>query len=202
MSLFRLSNNINLLFICRFYRQFFLFLFYFLLSLVCFTLRPGPPPKPAPTKSPPLNNTGINVTHPFSFNNNTTFPQMSPQLKLPEISLSTPSSSLQLYLQNRSLNKNRPLPYRIFSSPDYSDQIDEPFTSKNDTVTLDSGTAILVNYNVGDMHSRSSANNTQYSVPSKRLNESEISSYGEQVAENKTTRKRIKRDSDSSSQVN
>lgn len=29
----------------RFYRQFFLFLFYFLISLVCFTLRPGPPPK-------------------------------------------------------------------------------------------------------------------------------------------------------------
>ena len=28
----------------RFYRQFFQFLLYFLLSLICFTLRPGPPP--------------------------------------------------------------------------------------------------------------------------------------------------------------
>lgn len=27
----------------KFYKQFFLFAFYFLISLVCFTLRPGPP---------------------------------------------------------------------------------------------------------------------------------------------------------------
>ncbi|XP_014253746.1 transient receptor potential cation channel subfamily V member 6 [Cimex lectularius] len=38
----------------RFYRQFFLFLFYFLISLVCFTLRPGPlPPKPIEATSRP-----------------------------------------------------------------------------------------------------------------------------------------------------
>jgi hypothetical protein len=39
-------------------------------------------------------------------------------------------------------------------------------------------------------------------VHNKRLNDSEISSYGEQAAENKKKRTRIKRDSDSSSQVN
>jgi hypothetical protein len=72
--------------------------------------------------------------------------------------------------------------------------------SKNDT--LDSGTASIVNSYVGDMYSKISANNTQYSVPNKRLNDSELSSYGEQVAESKKMRKRIKRDSDSSSQVN
>lgn len=93
-----------------------------------------------------------------------------------------------------------PLPYRILLSPDYSDQTEEPFVSKNDT--LDSGTASMVNSYVGDMYNRNSANNTQYSVPNKRLNDSEFSSHGERVAENKKKRKRIKRDSDSSSQVN
>lgn len=39
----------------RFYRQFFLFAFYFLISLVCFTLRPGPPDKSS--SSPSLNTT-------------------------------------------------------------------------------------------------------------------------------------------------
>lgn len=33
----------------KFYKQFFTFAFYFLITLVCFTLRPGPPPKPAAT---------------------------------------------------------------------------------------------------------------------------------------------------------
>jgi hypothetical protein len=95
-----------------------------------------------------------------------------------------------------------PLPYKMLLSPDYSDQINETSASKNDTVALDSGTASMVNSHVGDMYSRNSANNTQYSVPNKRLNDSEFSSYGEQVAENKKKRIRIKRDSDSSSQVN
>jgi len=95
-----------------------------------------------------------------------------------------------------------PLPYRILLSPDYSDQIGEPSTSKNDTVTLNAGTAIMLNTYVGDTYSRNSANTTQYSVSNKRLNDSEFSSYGEQVAENKKKRKRIKRSSDSSSQVN
>jgi hypothetical protein len=85
-------------------------------------------------------------------------------------------------------------------SPDYNDQTDEHFMSKNDT--LDLGTAGMVNSYVGDMYSRNSPNTTQYSAPNKRLNDSEFSSYGEQVAENKKKRKRIKRDSDSSSQVN
>uniref|UniRef100_A0A0A9VZJ0 Transient receptor potential cation channel subfamily V member 6 n=2 Tax=Lygus hesperus TaxID=30085 RepID=A0A0A9VZJ0_LYGHE len=51
----------------RFYRQFFLFFLYFLISLVCFTLRPGPPPV-APEEdaspSPPVNVTDFNVTDP------------------------------------------------------------------------------------------------------------------------------------------
>jgi hypothetical protein len=93
-----------------------------------------------------------------------------------------------------------PLPYKILLSPDYSDQVVEPFISKNDT--LDSGTANTLNSYEGDTYNRKSANNTQYSVPNKRLNDSEFSSYGERVAENKKKRKRIKRDSDSSSQVN
>jgi hypothetical protein len=95
-----------------------------------------------------------------------------------------------------------PLPYRILLSPDYSDQSDESFISKNDTVTLDSGTASMVNSYVGDKYSRNSANNTQYSVSKKSLNDSEISSNGEQIAEKNKKRTRIKRDSDSSSQVN
>nr|XP_018900825.1 PREDICTED: uncharacterized protein LOC109032930 [Bemisia tabaci] len=37
----------------RFYRQFFQFLIYFLVSLVCFTLRPGPLPNGDPPASPP-----------------------------------------------------------------------------------------------------------------------------------------------------
>lgn len=39
----------------RFYRQFLLFFCYFLVSLVCFTLRPGPPDRT-------LNGTAINTT--------------------------------------------------------------------------------------------------------------------------------------------
>ena len=39
----------------RFYRQFFLFFCYFLVSLVCFTLRPGPPDRS-------LNATVVNTT--------------------------------------------------------------------------------------------------------------------------------------------
>lgn len=35
----------------KFYRQFFMFSFYFVVSLVCFTLRPGPPVKIAPKNS-------------------------------------------------------------------------------------------------------------------------------------------------------
>jgi hypothetical protein len=186
------------LFIFRFYRQFFLFLFYFLVSVVCFTLRPGPPPKQVPAKSPTHNNTGINVTNAFPFGNNTTLPQMSSQLRLPEVSLSAPNYSLELYLQNRSLIKNIPLPYRMLSSPDYNDQTDEPSMSKNDTVTLDSGTVSMVNSYVGDVYSRNFSDNKQYSVPNRRLNESEK----QQVAENKEKKARIKRDSESSSQVN
>lgn len=50
----------------RFYRQFFLFLFYFLISLVCFTLRPGPPPtKPISGFNSTKNLTISNMTNDF-----------------------------------------------------------------------------------------------------------------------------------------
>lgn len=39
----------------RFYRQFILFSFYFLISLICFTIRPGPPERS-------LNATAVNST--------------------------------------------------------------------------------------------------------------------------------------------
>jgi hypothetical protein len=90
----------------------------------------------------------------------------------------------------------------MLSSSDYSDQIDETFLSKNDTVTLDSGTVNTVNSYVGDMYSRDFSNKTHYSVSNRHLNESEISSYGEQVAEKEKQKARIKRESESSSQVN
>lgn len=86
----------------------------------------------------------------------------------------------------------------MLSSPDYNDQTDEPSMSKNDTVTLDSGTVSMVNSYVGDVYSRNFSDNKQYSVPNRRLNESEK----QQVAENKEKKARIKRDSESSSQVN
>lgn len=50
----------------KFYKQFFTFAFYFLITLVCFTLRPGPPPKTTPptnsTNSTSLNATLLNTT--------------------------------------------------------------------------------------------------------------------------------------------
>lgn len=58
----------------RFYRQFFLFAFYFLISLVCFTLRPGPPEKssspPDPSQNTTENTTDI-LKIPFDINNKT-----------------------------------------------------------------------------------------------------------------------------------
>jgi hypothetical protein len=127
---------------------------------------------------------------------------MSSHATLSEISLPTPSSSLEFYFQNRSLIKNIPLPYKLLSSSDYNDQIDEPIIPKNDTVTLDSGSNNMVNSFVGDVYGRNSSNNTQYSVNNRHLSESKSSSYGDQVAENKENKARIKRDSETSSQVN
>lgn len=56
----------------KFYKQFFTFAFYFLITLVCFTLRPGPPTKP--TTNTPINNTN---TTPLS---NSTVPNLSTSL--------------------------------------------------------------------------------------------------------------------------
>lgn len=185
-----------LLFFSRFYRQFFLFLFYFLFSLVCFTLRPGPPPKQAPTTPPPLNKTAINIT---ASTPNSTFPHVSSQLGLTDILLHDPNSSLKLYSQYRSPTRNMPLPYRLISSSNYTDKIYESVTSKN--VTLDSETGSVMAYQLGDLHNGSSSNRTQLSV-SKTLNISGTSSRGEQDAEEKRKRARKERDSESLSQVN
>lgn len=46
----------------KFYKQFFLFSFYFLISLVCFTLRPGPPALKSPTNVTVKSNTTGTVT--------------------------------------------------------------------------------------------------------------------------------------------
>ncbi|KDR23153.1 Transient receptor potential cation channel subfamily V member 5, partial [Zootermopsis nevadensis] len=178
----------------RFYRQFFLFLFYFLFSLVCFTLRPGPPPKQAPTTPPPLNKTAINIT---ASTPNSTFPHVSSQLGLTDILLHDPNSSLKLYSQYRSPTRNMPLPYRLISSSNYTDKIYESVTSKN--VTLDSETGSVMAYQLGDLHNGSSSNRTQLSV-SKTLNISGTSSRGEQDAEEKRKRARKERDSESLSQ--
>lgn len=179
---------INLLFLFRFYRQFFLFLFYFLISLVCFTLRPGPPPKQAATPSPPLNSTGSNVTTPNPLSNSSTFSHMSSQLRLSDISPQDSNLSLEFYFQNHSFIKNIPLPYRIFSSPDYNDQIGEPFMPTNNTLNSE-----VTSY-LGGMYHRNSSNHTQYSASNKHLNYTGISSHGEEVAEEKRKNTRIKRD--------
>jgi hypothetical protein len=88
------------------------------------------------------------------------------------------------------------LPYRIFSSSDYNDKIDEPVVSKN--VTFGSETDSVMAYYLVDMYSRSSNNHTQYSAQ----NSTGTSSLGEQVAEENGKKTRLKRDSESSSQVN
>jgi hypothetical protein len=123
---------------------------------------------------------------------------MSSQLRKTDISLQGPNSSLEFYLQYRSLIRNIPLPYRTFSSSDYNDKIDESVMSKN--VTLDSERGSMMAYYLGDLYNRSSNNRTQFSA--KTLNRSGTSSRGEQVAEEKRKRTRMKRDSESSSQVN
>ncbi|XP_050427082.1 uncharacterized protein LOC126837283 isoform X2 [Adelges cooleyi] len=59
----------------RFYRQFFLFAFYFSISMVCFVLRPGPPPSGL---KPPLNNytsSTTTATTPMDFMDNETIPE-------------------------------------------------------------------------------------------------------------------------------
>lgn len=48
----------------KFYKQFFTFAFYFLVTLVCFTLRPGPPPKTQAAAPPTTtNNTNSTLLH-------------------------------------------------------------------------------------------------------------------------------------------
>lgn len=59
------------IFVCRFYRQFILFAFYFSISMVCFVLRPGPPP--TGLKPPLINYTSTSTTvatTPFDFMDN------------------------------------------------------------------------------------------------------------------------------------
>jgi hypothetical protein len=119
---------------------------------------------------------------------------MSSQLRLSDISLQDSNLSLEFYFQNHSFIKNVPLPYRIFSSPDYNEQTDEPFMSTNSTLNSERASRS------GDTYHKNSSNLTQYSVSNKHLNEDGISSHGEEVAEEKREKTRIKRDF--SSQVN
>nr|QEQ91638.1 nanchung [Periplaneta americana] len=161
----------------RFYRQFFLFLFYFLFSLVCFTLRPGPPPKTA--LMPQTNNTGINNTTPVPFSNISNFPEMASQLRLEDILLPAENSSYEFFQQNQSSINNVPLPYRMLSSG-YNDQIDEPLLFVNDTQNPDA------------------AQEVNNSWTSKQSN---VSSSNESTAMRKRTKTRIKRAADPSSQM-
>jgi hypothetical protein len=80
------------------------------------------------------------------------------------------------------------LPYRIFSSPAYNDQIGEPFISTNNTLNSE-----VASY-LGGMYRGNSSNHTQYSVLNKHLNDTGISSHGEEVAEEKRKNTRIRRD--------
>ncbi|XP_069703753.1 transient receptor potential cation channel subfamily V member 5 isoform X1 [Periplaneta americana] len=160
----------------RFYRQFFLFLFYFLFSLVCFTLRPGPPPKTALT--PQTNNTGINNTTPVPFSNISNFPEMASQLRLEDILLPAENSSYEFFQQNQSSINNVPLPYRMLSSG-YNDQIDEPLLFVNDTQNSDA------------------AQEVNNSWTNKQSN---VSSSNDSTVMRKRTKTRIKRAADPSSQ--
>lgn len=47
----------------KFYKQFFTFAFYFLITLVCFTLRPGPPAKTQTAAPTTTNNTNSTLLH-------------------------------------------------------------------------------------------------------------------------------------------
>ncbi|XP_069703754.1 transient receptor potential cation channel subfamily V member 5 isoform X2 [Periplaneta americana] len=161
----------------RFYRQFFLFLFYFLFSLVCFTLRPGPPPKTALT--PQTNNTGINNTTPVPFSNISNFPEMASQLRLEDILLPAENSSYEFFQQNQSSINNVPLPYRMLSSG-YNDQIDEPLLFVNDTQNSDA------------------AQEVNNSWTNKQSN---VSSSNDSTVMRKRTKTRIKRAADPSSQM-
>jgi hypothetical protein len=84
----------------------------------------------------------------------------------------------------------------MFSLSDYGDKTDEPVISKN--ATFGSETDSLMPYYLVDMHNRSSNNHTQYSAQ----NRTGRSSLGEQAAEENRKKTRLKRDTESSSQVN
>jgi hypothetical protein len=123
---------------------------------------------------------------------------MSSQLRLTDISLQDRNSSPEPYLQYQLLFRNIPLPYRTLSSSDYNEKIDESVMSKNVTLNSEKG-SILAYFR--DLYNRSSNNRTHYSV-ARTLNGSGTSSHDEQTAEEKRKRTRMKRDSESSSQVN
>jgi hypothetical protein len=165
-----------------------LFLFYFLISLVCFTLRPGPPPKQAAKISPPLNNTGLNATSPTLLNNTSFFSHISSHLKLSDISHQHSNLSVELYSQNHSFIKSTPLPYRIFSSPGHNNQTGGPFMPTNNSLNTK-----IPSY-LGDIDHRNFSNHTQYAVLDKNLSYTGISSHAEEVAKEKTKRTRIRRD--------
>lgn len=117
----------------RFYRQFFLFAFYFLISLVCFTLRPGPPEKssspPDPSQNTTENTTDILKT-PFDINNKT-FLNIT-NLTIPDVRLleeDIHNSTNQMKIEIVRLTKDNNTEFNSGSKNGNCSEIDENTTS-------------------------------------------------------------------------
>ena len=110
---------------------------------MCFTLRPGPPPKSSTPATAAHNASTVNITTATPVVNHSLVPQMSSQLRLADIALPDVISSEM----NQTSLSSVPLPYRILSSLGYHDTNS---SSNNNTVKFSSEG----NVNISDVSSQ------------------------------------------------
>lgn len=106
----------------RFYSQFFLFAFYFLISLICFTLRPGPPDKIA--IQPGSNSTNATAI-PMNITTNTPF-------ESPLLNNTNPSESSEENVES-SINVRKNKTAKNMKLRDWKSNCSEAHSNNNST---------------------------------------------------------------------
>lgn len=123
--------------ICRFYRQLFLFCFYFVLSLISFVLRPGPSPvRNKPTTPTPT----------------TTTPKPSSSKSQPSILYSLVTNNLKEYLIRNNKSDNSPNLSKVVVH-NITDQIASNVTSVLRQLVLLSAEQFQKKYNISQNNS-------------------------------------------------
>lgn len=113
----------------KFYRQFFLFSIYFLISLVCFTLRPGPIPT---HKGPlPVATTPSYYTQTVDYDYSSTFPEKGDLGKLDDLLITTTKRVTSAKKTTVEKKSEKMVEFLIPTTP----KTNEPFMTKAPNVT-------------------------------------------------------------------